>query len=110
MTKPSLKCFANTLANTLDEQRNKILAHYYTPTTTSPLEGLNNKAKVLKRVVYGYRDTEFFQLRLLEPLFCIPDKLEGECYGPNNTCPEGYTKIADGIGRGLVNGDCVADN
>lgn len=61
INQPSLKRFANTL----DEQRNKILAHYYTPITTGPLEGLNNKAKVLKRVAYGYRDTEFFQLRLL---------------------------------------------
>jgi len=43
-------------------------------------------------------------------LLCIPNKLEGECYGPNNTCPDGYIKIADGVGPGLVNGACVADN
>ncbi|MCR5562193.1 MAG: transposase, partial [Desulfovibrio sp.] len=29
------------------------------------LEGTNNKIKVLKRMAYGYRDQEFFKLRLL---------------------------------------------
>jgi hypothetical protein len=28
-------------------------------------EGLNNKIKVLKRIAYGYRDVDFFQLRVL---------------------------------------------
>ncbi|MBQ9407235.1 MAG: transposase, partial [Desulfovibrio sp.] len=29
------------------------------------LEGTNNKIKVLKRMAYGYRDLEFFKLRIL---------------------------------------------
>ncbi|WP_461394759.1 transposase, partial [Deferrisoma sp.] len=33
--------------------------------TTAPLEGLNNKIKVLKRQAYGFRDQEYFKLRVL---------------------------------------------
>ena len=29
-----------------------------------PLEGVNNKIKTLQRQAYGYRDQEFFQLRI----------------------------------------------
>jgi len=58
---PALRRFARTLS----ENREQILAYYDEPITTGPLEGLNNKLKVLKRVAYGYRDTEFFQLRVL---------------------------------------------
>lgn len=58
---PDLRRFARTI----DEHREQILAYYDEPITTGPLEGLNNKLKVLKRVAYGYRDTEFFQLRVL---------------------------------------------
>lgn len=53
--------FANTIASHID----RILAWYDHPITTGPLEGINNKIKVLKRTAYGYRDTEFFILRLL---------------------------------------------
>ncbi len=53
------------LARTLATHREQILAYYDEPITTGPLEGLNNKLKVLKRVAYGYRDTAFFQLRVL---------------------------------------------
>jgi len=31
---------------------------------TSVVEGINNKAKVIKRVAYGYRDMEYYFLRL----------------------------------------------
>ena len=41
------------------------MAWYDHPISTGPLEGLNNKIKVLKRAAYGYRDMEFFGLRLL---------------------------------------------
>jgi transposase len=33
--------------------------------STGPLEGLNNKIKVLKRSAYGFRDQDFFFLRIL---------------------------------------------
>ena len=32
---------------------------------TSILEGINNKIKVLKRVAYGYRDLDYFFLRIM---------------------------------------------
>ena len=58
---PPLTAFANTIQSHLPA----ILAWYDHPISTGPLEGLNNKIKVMKRVAYGYRDTHFFGLRLL---------------------------------------------
>jgi transposase len=48
----------------LQRHRRGILAWYDYPISTGPLEGTNNKIKTLKRVAYGYRDQEFFQLKL----------------------------------------------
>ncbi|MFC6363361.1 transposase, partial [Tatumella punctata] len=31
---------------------------------TSMLEGMNNKIKVLKRMAYGYRDNDYFFLKI----------------------------------------------
>ena len=31
---------------------------------TSVLEGMNNKIKVIKRVAYGYRDNDYFFLKI----------------------------------------------
>ncbi len=56
-----LSVFADTVRRHLP----RILAWYDYPISTGPLEGLNNKIKVLKRTAYGYRDTHFFGLRLL---------------------------------------------
>ena len=52
------------LAKTLEKHSTEILNWYQFPISTGPLEGINNKAKVLKRQAYGYRDLEYFQLRL----------------------------------------------
>ena len=52
------------LAETLDNHRQGLLAYFNHPITTGPLEGLNNKIKVLKRQAYGFRDNEYFKLRL----------------------------------------------
>ncbi|MCP4680415.1 MAG: transposase [Deltaproteobacteria bacterium] len=54
-----------TFAKTVESKIDRILSWYDHPITTGPLEGLNNKIKVLKRMAYGYRDNEFFILRLL---------------------------------------------
>ena len=54
------------IANTLLAFRTGILAWFDHPISTSPLEGLNNKIKVLKRRAYGYRDLEFFKLKLFD--------------------------------------------
>lgn len=41
-----------------------ILASAKYPLNTSVLEGMNNKIKVIKRMAYGFRDTEYFFLKI----------------------------------------------
>lgn len=53
-----------TMANTLEGYRNGILNWYQHPISTGPLEGINNKIKTMKRQAYGYRDDDYFQLKL----------------------------------------------
>ena len=52
-------------AKTLAAHRTGILAYYEYPISTGPLEGTNNKIKTMKRQAYGFRDREFFKLRIL---------------------------------------------
>lgn len=52
-------------ANTLRGYRSGLLAWYSHPISTGPLEGVNNKIKLLQRRAYGYRDLELFKLRIL---------------------------------------------
>lgn len=52
-------------AKTLHDHWDGLLAYFNHPITTGPLEGINNSIKVLKRKAYGYRDVEFFKLRIL---------------------------------------------
>ena len=54
-----------TFTRTLKRHRQGILAYYDYRITTGPLEGINNKIKTLKRQAYGYRDIDFFKLRIL---------------------------------------------
>lgn len=53
------------LANTIAAHRTGILNWFIYPISTGPLEGINNKIKVLKRKAYGYRDTSYFKLKIL---------------------------------------------
>jgi len=53
------------LSKTIRGHRNGLLAWYAEPISTGPLEGINNKVKLLQRRAYGYRDLEFFKLRIL---------------------------------------------
>jgi len=53
------------MANTLKRHEHGILAYFEHPISTGPLEGINNKIKTLKRQAYGFRDREYFKLRLL---------------------------------------------
>jgi transposase len=55
-----LKQFARTLAL----HRKGLLAWYDYPISTGPLEATNTKIQLLKRQAYGYRDTEFFHLKI----------------------------------------------
>jgi transposase len=52
-------------ANTLLAHRTGILAYYDFPISTGPLEGTNNKIKTMQRQAYGFRDMEFFKLRIM---------------------------------------------
>ena len=53
------------MANMIENHMEQILNHYDYPISTGPLEGINNKIKVLKRAAYGFRDMEYFKLRIL---------------------------------------------
>lgn len=57
--KPLIK-FANKIAS----HRTGILNYFDIPISTGKVEGINNKIKVLKRQAYGYRDMEYFKLRI----------------------------------------------
>lgn len=57
-----LKTFARHLKSRLDG----ILAHCRHPLHTSLLEGITNKIKVIKRMAYGYRDDEYFFLKIMD--------------------------------------------
>lgn len=53
-----------TFAKTLSRYRTGILAWYDHPISTGPLEGTNNKIKTLKRQAYGFRDQDYFKLKI----------------------------------------------
>lgn len=55
-----LKDFANTLRT----HKRGILAYYDYRISTGPLEGTNNKIRILQRQAYGFRDQIFFILRI----------------------------------------------
>jgi transposase len=42
-----------------------LLAYYDYPISTGRLEGTTNKIKTMKRQAYGFRDQEFFKLKIL---------------------------------------------
>jgi transposase len=52
--------FAKTLAG----HAFGILNYYDYSISTGPLEGTNNKIKTLQRQAYGYRDMDFFKLKI----------------------------------------------
>lgn len=54
------------LANTLRGHRTGLLNWYVYPISTGPLEGTNTKIRVMQRQAYGFRDQEFFQLKIYQ--------------------------------------------
>jgi transposase len=52
-------------AKTLRRHEEGLLAYYDYRLSTGPLEGTNNKIRALQRQAYGYRDLEFFRLKLM---------------------------------------------
>ena len=53
------------VAKTLRKHALGLLAYYDYPLSTGPLEGTNNKIKTMQRQAYGFRDQEFFKLKIL---------------------------------------------
>ena len=53
------------MARTLAAHRSGLLAYYDAMITSGPMEGTNNKIKTMKRQAYGFRDQEFFKLKIL---------------------------------------------
>ena len=53
------------MAMTILAYKRGILAWYDYYISTGKIEGINNKIKTMKRQAYGYRDQEFFELKIL---------------------------------------------
>ena len=53
------------MAKTLTSHRDGLLSYYDVMITSGPMEGTNNKIKTMKRQAYGFRDHEFFKLKIL---------------------------------------------
>ena len=53
------------MGRTLAAHRSGLLAYYDAMITSGPMEGTNNKIKTMKRQAYGFRDQEFFKLKIL---------------------------------------------
>lgn len=51
-------------ARSLKARLHGILAHCKYPINSGVLEGINNKVKVIKRIAYGYRDQQYFFLKI----------------------------------------------
>jgi transposase len=54
-----------SFAGTLSAHRAGLLAYYDHRISSGPMEGTNNKIKTMKRQAYGFRDQEFFKLKIL---------------------------------------------
>lgn len=53
------------LCDTLQAAQERILSWYSCPISTGPLEGINNKIRVMNCRAYGHRDLDFLSLRTL---------------------------------------------
>ena len=60
----SVVSMLHKFAQTLDSHREGILACFDFPISTGPLEGTNNKIKTLQKQAYGFRDMDFFKLKI----------------------------------------------
>ncbi len=53
-------------SKTIAAHRSGILAYFdFDGLSTGPLEGTNNKIKTLHKMAYGFRDIEFFKLKIM---------------------------------------------
>jgi transposase len=53
------------MAKTLAAHRSGLLTYDEVMISSGPMEGTNNKIKTMKRQAYGFRDREFFKLKIL---------------------------------------------
>ena len=53
------------MAKALAAHRSGLLAYYDVMISSGPMEGTNHKIKTMKRQAYGFRDLEFFKLKIL---------------------------------------------
>ncbi len=53
-------------SKTIKRHFKKILAHYDIPISTGIIEGINNKIKTASKQAYGFRDAEYFKLKIME--------------------------------------------
>lgn len=53
------------LADTIELHSDGILAYYDYRISSGKVEGVNNKIKTIKRQAYGFRDDDYFKLRIL---------------------------------------------
>ena len=51
-------------SKTLRKHKDGILAFYDERMSSGRVEGVNNRIKTLNKVAYGYRDWEFFELKI----------------------------------------------
>jgi transposase len=52
------------MGRTLAAHRSGLVAYYDAMITSGPMEGTNDKIKTVKRQAYGFRDQEFFKLKI----------------------------------------------
>ena len=57
--------FLKQFAETLESHQEGILNYYDHRISTGPLADTNDKIKTMQRQAYGFRDTEFFKLKIL---------------------------------------------
>ena len=53
------------LADTLSARKSGLPAYYDYPISTGPLEGTDNKIKTMQRQAYGFKDMDFFKLKIM---------------------------------------------
>jgi len=55
-----------TMAKTIRQRFDGIIAFWHTGFTSASMEGFNNKIGWLQRQAYGYRDLEYFKLKIYD--------------------------------------------
>ena len=68
INRPNLPTMMKRVKRTLAKHRQEIIASFYTQLTNGPIEGTNNKIKVIKRTAYGFRNFFHFRIRILVSL------------------------------------------